>query len=226
MLSMLKRIKGFTLIELLIVVAIIAILAAIAIPNFLEAQTRSKVSRAQEDMRSVGIAVEAFYVDNFTYPMQDSSIPQANTGTPRADGSYPGQGVNDDPGLVQFAPSNMSYWPTFTHKTSLVDVNHVLTTPIGYIANFPQDAFKLSKGVRETFSYSRGGQLYDHWIIWSLGPDLNPDITWYYPTSGSAPFVDSQYYPSTSVPSQRLIAVTYDPTNGTESSGDVYRFKQ
>ena len=39
------NLRGFTLIELLIVIAIIAILALIAIPNFLEAQTRSKVSR-------------------------------------------------------------------------------------------------------------------------------------------------------------------------------------
>ncbi len=55
--------KGFTLIELLIVVAIIAILAAIAVPNFLEAQTRSKVSRMKADMRTVATAIEAYTVD-------------------------------------------------------------------------------------------------------------------------------------------------------------------
>ena len=60
--------KGFTLIELLIVVAIIAILAAIAVPNFLEAQTRSKVSRAVADIRSCATAIEAYAVDNNAYP--------------------------------------------------------------------------------------------------------------------------------------------------------------
>lgn len=59
---------GFTLIELLIVVAIIAILAAIAIPNFLAAQTRSKVSRVKEDMRSIGTGLEAYRTDNDNYP--------------------------------------------------------------------------------------------------------------------------------------------------------------
>ncbi|MBM3336032.1 prepilin-type N-terminal cleavage/methylation domain-containing protein, partial [Candidatus Sumerlaeota bacterium] len=60
--------KGFTLIELLIVVAIIAILAAIAVPNFLEAQTRSKVTRAMADMRTLAVAVEAYSIDNTEYP--------------------------------------------------------------------------------------------------------------------------------------------------------------
>ncbi len=60
--------KGFTLIELLIVVAIIAILAAIAIPNFLAAQIRAKVSRVKSNMQSAATAIESYYVDNNTYP--------------------------------------------------------------------------------------------------------------------------------------------------------------
>ena len=62
------RAWGFTLIELLIVVAIIAILAAIAAPNLLEAQTRSKVSRVHADMRSISTGLEAYRVDNSHYP--------------------------------------------------------------------------------------------------------------------------------------------------------------
>lgn len=60
--------KAFTLIELMIVVAIIAILAGIAVPNFLEAQTRSKVSRVQSDHRTVATALEAYATDHNRYP--------------------------------------------------------------------------------------------------------------------------------------------------------------
>lgn len=59
---------GFTLIELLIVVAIIGILAAIAVPNFINAQTRAKISRAQADARSVGVALEMYHIDQRAYP--------------------------------------------------------------------------------------------------------------------------------------------------------------
>jgi prepilin-type N-terminal cleavage/methylation domain-containing protein len=61
--------SGFTLIELLIVVAIIAILAAIAVPNFLEAQVRSKVARVYADLRTLQTGLEAYRVDYNRYPI-------------------------------------------------------------------------------------------------------------------------------------------------------------
>src|SRR5881296_913792 len=63
-----RKEKGFTLIELLIVVAIIGIIAAIAIPNLLNAIDRGKQKRTMADMRSIGTAIESYAVDNNFYP--------------------------------------------------------------------------------------------------------------------------------------------------------------
>jgi len=56
--------KAFTLVELLLVVAIIAVLAAIAIPDFLLAQVKAKTSRALADLRTIGANLEAYSIDN------------------------------------------------------------------------------------------------------------------------------------------------------------------
>jgi type IV pilus assembly protein PilA len=62
-----KEREGFTLIELMIVIAIIGILAAIAIPQFMSSRTRSCNSAAQADLRNATTAQEAYFVDEFMY---------------------------------------------------------------------------------------------------------------------------------------------------------------
>jgi len=68
---------AFTLIELLIVVAIIGILAAIAVPNFLNAQIRAKVSRVYSDMRALSNAIEMYKMDHNAVPFP--ILPAGNT---------------------------------------------------------------------------------------------------------------------------------------------------
>src|SRR4051794_20959005 len=102
--------KAFTLIELLIVVAIIAILAAIAVPNFLEAQTRAKVARVKADMRTVATALEAYTVDTNHYPW-DCTQP-----IPAIDPNYFGTNIN-----LQYGAN----W----------HLNNMITTPIAYMTS-------------------------------------------------------------------------------------------
>ena len=79
-----KRESGFTLIELLIVIAIIGILAAIAIPNLLNAVQRGKQKRTMSDMRALATAVEAYAVDNNNYPAAACNAGIFTTGTENA----------------------------------------------------------------------------------------------------------------------------------------------
>ena len=71
---MMRKNEGFTLIELMIVIAIIGILAAIAIPQFSAYRTRSYNSAAEADLRNAATAQEAYYVDNQTYKTPPTSL--------------------------------------------------------------------------------------------------------------------------------------------------------
>ena len=85
--------KGFTLIELLIVVAVIGIIAAIAIPNLLNAMDRGKQKRTMADLRSIGTVIEEYSVDNGFYPvaatltvLSDQVTPSYVRALPTSDG--------------------------------------------------------------------------------------------------------------------------------------------
>ena len=76
-----KKRKGFTLIELMIVIAIIIILAAIAIPNYLRMTDRARRARVAGDFTSVATALEAFSVDWGSYPNTPGTPSTALTGS-------------------------------------------------------------------------------------------------------------------------------------------------
>jgi len=226
-----KKMRGFTLIELLIVVAIIAILAAIAVPNFLEAQVRAKVSRVKTDQRSMATAIEAYYVDNNIYPAWSAGTGPGGTETYNHWVVYSNNHTGGAAELPCFLLNGVGPAQRFM----------TLTTPVAYITSYTADPFATNRGC--TFSYAavfpgdphtppgKGGV---GWILWSFGPDVDE-------YKGSSPS-DSPFFaydPAIGQPSALLLAgdsndgsdqdqdaFTYDPTNGTVSGGDIWRVKQ
>jgi len=79
-LNKMKNQKGFTLIELMIVIAIIGILAAIAIPQFSAYRKRSYNAAAQADLRNAATAQEAYFVDEQTYATAVGTLVPATYG--------------------------------------------------------------------------------------------------------------------------------------------------
>ena len=71
-----SKLRAFTLIELLIVVAIIGILAAIAVPNFLNAQTKAKLAQTTANFKAIGTAMMSYRLDNNSFALHDPSHAQ------------------------------------------------------------------------------------------------------------------------------------------------------
>jgi general secretion pathway protein G len=212
---------GFTLIELLIVVAIIAILAAIAIPNFLAAQIRAKIARSVSDCRSMGIAVEAFRVDH-EYLLVD--IWDDNAGEPY-------RSIYRD----RFADYNINI-ATRLQK----DVMAPLTTPVPYISSIPVDPFLLNPVTADTMTQLYIGQL-DTYLYFDYDPDFpspssgwlhNHNIQGYWPqnarTHGLRTLVLGEFGIQGVGPDNTVIqspgssrGMPYDPSNGLTSNGNI-----
>ena len=223
-----KARKAFTLIELLIVVAIIAILAAIAVPNFLEAQTRAKVSRVKSDMRTTATGIEMYRVDNNDYPPGFGLTVDPNDewmfglwllSTPVA---YVSSANFQDPmhplsvggGQTHATQSTLQY--NAHHNDAATDRNGVILSGfLRFTGRAPQghqvvpfgQGFRLSPGARTHW-----------WTLFSNGPD------------GLGGFGDD--YPGDDLEIRvvkadddlgQFLDIVYDPTNGTRSMGNIWR---
>lgn len=197
--------RAFTLIELLIVVAIIAILAAIAVPNFLEAQTRAKVSRVTTDMRTLATAMETYRLDNNGYPEYAVII------TP------PGTAIQD--------PATVHGQDYFEHLSRVPGLS--ITTPIAYISTIPSDIFAVnnfSGPTPQVWDYSYKNSRQNSRIFTgdrSSEPWLGPN--------GEKLLQDwGEWRLSSGGPDGTRIDdikrnLIYDPSNGTISKGDIVR---
>jgi len=187
-----KNRKGFTLIELLIVVAIIAILAAIAVPNFLEAQIRAKVTRVRTDFRNLRVALEAYRVDNNDYP------PDGQLGT---------SWYNDY--RVQCLLTTPVAYITTVPVNPFFDIRQSQSGGPGGQTGRGSYAFW---GADRHYGAANGGQDPDirpiAWYMVSCGPNLTNEFggKWGRDIIGRTP---------------TYVNDLYDPTNGTVSWGDL-----
>ena len=123
---MMKKDAGFTLIELMIVIAIIGILAAIAIPQFSAYRKRSYNAGAEADLRNAATAQEAYFVDFSTY---------ATAPTSKISGSTYGLYTTDKVTVGIVSGDTERYIMTSKHSSG--DRTYTIAGPGGSVTNVP-----------------------------------------------------------------------------------------
>jgi prepilin-type N-terminal cleavage/methylation domain-containing protein len=201
-----RHLKGFTLIELLIVIAIILILIGIALPNFLEAQLRSKYARVRGEFRSIETALTAYRQINPHYP------------------------ITEPTGKKPFV--RRPGWPSGPR----IRFAYELTTPVKYLqsVNFI-DPFIGNGAVSdqhkdfewsyyylnyETFALHRPSDknTFDAWCVCSWAVDtFDSGCSWFPQIVVNAKKKGLAYDPG-------ILVVIYSPTNGTRSRGDIAKY--
>lgn len=197
---------GFTLIELLIVVAIIAILAAIAVPNFLEAQVRAKVSRCKSDLRSLATAIESYMVDNNKYPDASFSVITSVFNNRLLNCTTPVAYMTNYP-LDPFRIKRTKFPDSGSPDTSTFDYTDRQTAidPTGA----PNYGFNLFPNDYSFVTYFDSIDA-TAWYASSPGPDFN-----------NAPFDTGT--PIGFLSGRKRLLEAYDATNGTLSHGSIWR---
>jgi general secretion pathway protein G len=215
-----SRSKGFSLIELIVVVGIIALLAAIAMPNYNNAMVRSKVARFKGDCKACETAIETYAVDYNSYPLSDR---------------FP----------VQTKVSGWDTWPTFAGGGYL---SRRLTTPNAYLAKLPRDIFDNKEDAdgriptRTVYRYSSDSQNRDiynssgkqNYVSWVYA-ELKDDRTHYdkrpstaiWMLNSAGPDADRDHGETRNTGTGGNTGsrpVQFDPTNGTNSDGDLFMF--
>jgi len=213
-----RKTGAFTLIELLIVVAIIAILALIAVPNFLEAQVRAKVSRVKSDLRSLATAEEAYMVDWNSY---------TNSNT---EAENPGSIGTDDPRGKFYGFEQLT--TPIAYITSIpMDAfgqSRYVPTPGGWRPAYfslgtGEAGSRLPSGPQDS---PKGGMPSNCYEIESDGPDHWDDTrsdTPYGIGLSTGDFPWQNIVPNSAQHIAALSALCYDPTNGTVSGGEIMR---
>jgi type IV pilus assembly protein PilA len=158
--------KGFTLIELMIVVAIIGILAAIAIPNFLKFQAKSKQSEAKSNLGAIFTGQVSYFGENNTYG-NFQQINWSPSGTPRYHYSVSGWAAPDNITQVGAPIAATGSFPAIAVPVWTGNLNSVLDNNGAVIA---PGASALGAAGAATFNAGAGGivsngGVTDGWLI-------------------------------------------------------------